>query len=1210
MLMERGAQLNVRNKRGWTPLDYAYSVDMRDYLQVREAQLDVTHGSFPNKPQIRKMDGNNDSRMNPAANSDAVLPSLARNTSNPPTVSSDENASLILDLPSTPSTPEPIIEDIDDDSSRSYHSESLSDEESPTPGCRSLFSQLRKTDPKEALASLRAAWHRTSNALHLPQASEAVYTRLERARENVGAGWERMREGASARWNAMRRGREGDEDHLEGERSPLLGDQDVEGDGVASKVGEWVRDRANRTWEWMQNQKVYLQDRGAAAVEWGRERWRVVEETPEQRRAVGALGLFVLVLLLVWIVIVVLGSMNHRESQPIEGTPEPEPSPEPTGVPIPPVPEPQPEPEPEPEPELPPPLPAPIPIPKLPTEPPQHPPLCTSHDCVLLSGRIIQAMDMEVDPCEDFYTFSCGGWMKMNALHDSEEYFDQHFETHFVNMLALKHILTSPYIPDPSLTPAETILDRQLFRKVSTLYNTCMNASIDTQAETRALRTFLKEELVDRFYPIWDPIFPGGSHELNRDALRHAIIKLHDLGVPALFSITANPSPFPQHSTNPVSSSSSSSTSTSSPSYPNLNKIWISQPSFVTKGLAGGDEAAVERYIDAVEEVLRSVGEGVLSVPRGQGWRDVARAVVGVEKELEKVSYSSLDLPALTNIAGLQTITPRFTSWTSYFKDRFPPSSPFTATGSSHSSSKASRWKDDTEVVLKHGEATRRYLEGVARVVDETDPVVLEHYLAWTLARSFMEYASTDIRTSIARRLRHGDGKFVEEARWKTCGSLVSDYLPMATTRYFLLGTGFDPHFRETERATESNYAVQANVNERERSRPESSPTLDAAEITDRIRRRLEDVVGEVGWMDEETKVEAKKKLTTLIDYIAHPVYLLTNITLLASQHEDLNLPSSTFSSSSTSPAVFPPLSTTASATASLVLDMVAVKSWGVKRSVRMVLEENWGEVGVDVVWSGVSPLSVDAVYDPLINALLVPTGIIHPVFYASTAPQYLNYGAFGTLIGQALVGAIDSRGSHYNWAGYLSDWYTHHTRTSLTNASQCLISLYNNFTLPSPADSDSDIPEIHLNGTQTLENNIADAAGLRVAFDTWRQERKREQREQQRQYHGEVVWGQGRKGWVVGAPQPPMPPVNNRNAALPGFETWSPEQMFFVGYAQSLCNVARPEHDIANVRESDKAPNKYRVNGVLSQSTHFHRAYGCSVASGMRPTEDVCVVV
>ena len=210
----------------------------------------------------------------------------------------------------------------------------------------------------------------------------------------------------------------------------------------------------------------------------------------------------------------------------------------------------------------------------------------------------------------------------------------------------------------------------------------------------------------------------------------------------------------------------------------------------------------------------------------------------------------------------------------------------------------------------------------------------------------------------------------------------------------------------------------------------------------------------------------------------------------------------------------------------------------------------SWARLGKPVDHSewGMTPPTVNASYSPLANEITFPAGILQSPFFDPNADDAVNYGAMGAVIGHEMTHGFDDQGRQYDAKGNLRDWWTPADAVKYKAAAQLVSDQFDGFTVVDD--------QTHVNGKTTLGENIADLGGLTVAFSAM-----------------EKALGSGPR------------------AAVDGF---TPEQRFFLGYAQIWREVRRQEALRQQVNTDPHAPAKWRVNGPLSNMPEFRAAWGC----------------
>lgn len=222
----------------------------------------------------------------------------------------------------------------------------------------------------------------------------------------------------------------------------------------------------------------------------------------------------------------------------------------------------------------------------------------------------------------------------------------------------------------------------------------------------------------------------------------------------------------------------------------------------------------------------------------------------------------------------------------------------------------------------------------------------------------------------------------------------------------------------------------------------------------------------------------------------------------------------------------------------------------------RAQVAKEWSAYGkpVDRNEWGMTVPTVNAYYNPPGNEIVFPAGIMQfPVFDAEV-PEYLSYGAFGSVSGHELSHAFDSTGRHYDQNGNYTDWWTENTVKEFTKRADCFVEQYHNYTIDGP-----DGKALHVNGKLTLGENIADAGGVAAAFSAWSKR----------------------------AAEKP-------NEYLPGLDYFTHEQLFFVNYANWWCGATRKETAVNRLYTDPHAPKWARILGTMANSRDFNEAFQC----------------
>ncbi len=201
------------------------------------------------------------------------------------------------------------------------------------------------------------------------------------------------------------------------------------------------------------------------------------------------------------------------------------------------------------------------------------------------------------------------------------------------------------------------------------------------------------------------------------------------------------------------------------------------------------------------------------------------------------------------------------------------------------------------------------------------------------------------------------------------------------------------------------------------------------------------------------------------------------------------------------------------------------------------------------------TPPTVNAYNDPQMNEIVFPAGILQPPFFNKDAPDAVNFGAMGMVVGHEITHGFDDEGRKLDKAGNLRDWWSTDSAERFEKKSACVVQQF---------DESVALEDIRVNGRLTLGENTADLGGLKVALAAMR-------------------------AWLKDHPAPSSSAV-----------TYTPEQLFFLGYAQSWCSKYRPENARLRAQTDPHAPPFLRVNNPLKNLGAFSDAFGCKKGDAM----------
>jgi predicted metalloendopeptidase len=192
------------------------------------------------------------------------------------------------------------------------------------------------------------------------------------------------------------------------------------------------------------------------------------------------------------------------------------------------------------------------------------------------------------------------------------------------------------------------------------------------------------------------------------------------------------------------------------------------------------------------------------------------------------------------------------------------------------------------------------------------------------------------------------------------------------------------------------------------------------------------------------------------------------------------------------------------------------------------------------------SPPTVNAFYDPQMNEMVFPAGILQPPFYANAASSATNFGGIGMVMGHELTHGFDDEGRQFDAEGNLKDWWSEKVNAEFERRAGCVKSQFDGYV---------ELGDLHVNGKLTLGENIADLGGVKLSFRAMK--------------------------------------------AKAGSDP-AAEQEFFLGFAQSWCSKMRDEALRTQIMTNPHSPAHLRVNGPLSNLPEFAQAFGCNANSKM----------
>jgi endothelin-converting enzyme/putative endopeptidase len=201
----------------------------------------------------------------------------------------------------------------------------------------------------------------------------------------------------------------------------------------------------------------------------------------------------------------------------------------------------------------------------------------------------------------------------------------------------------------------------------------------------------------------------------------------------------------------------------------------------------------------------------------------------------------------------------------------------------------------------------------------------------------------------------------------------------------------------------------------------------------------------------------------------------------------------------------------------------------------------------------GMTPPTVNAYYNPQMNDINFPAGVLQPPLYDPKLDDAPNYGNTGSTIGHELTHAFDDEGRQFDAQGNLKDWWTPEDAKAFEERVQCVRDQYAQYTV---------VDDIKINSKLTSGEDVADLGGTLLAYIAWK----------------DAVAGQ----------------------VLEPRDGFSPDQRFFIGFAQWACENQRPENLRVSAITNPHSPGKYRINGIVADLPQFQQAFACKAGQPM----------
>ncbi|KOX79211.1 Endothelin-converting enzyme 1 [Melipona quadrifasciata] len=678
---------------------------------------------------------------------------------------------------------------------------------------------------------------------------------------------------------------------------------------------------------------------------------------------------------------------------------------------------------------------------------------CLTEHCVTVAASIINSIDPSVDPCEDFYEYACGGWIKKNPIPEGNSMWGTFDKFEQDNQLVIKNVLGKPF--EEMKSKAE--------KKAKYYFLSCMDAN-DT-IETLGAKPM--QDLLDSIGG-WNI---SGKFNVSQWSLQNTMHILENVyNMDGLFAWAVN------------EDDRNSSRHIIQARHHLIDQGGLTLPT-IDNYLNVTDHKVLTAYLEYMTKI------GVLLGGEKNSTRKQMDGVIKFETELARIMTLPKDrrdkekLYNLMSLKELQRKAP-FISWLDYFQN---------ATGLVNIT-----MTNETMIVNNAPEYFVKLSKLVLDYNKTNDKkVILNNYLVWQTVRTLTACLSKPFRDAYKGLRKALIGSEGREEQWRYCVSDTHNAMGFAIGAMFV----------------------------REVFHGKSKPM--AEKMIDQVRKAFTKNLKNLDWMDAETRRAAEEKANAITDMVGFPNFILKP-NELDERYSDLIIKKNEYFQNN-----------------------IRVNKYNLRKNL-----EKLDQPVNKTTWI-MTPPTVNAYYWPTKNQMVFPAGILQSPFYDIENPNSLNFGGIGVVMGHELTHAFDDQGREYDLHGNLNQWWNNATIERFKNRTECFVEQYSKFGIHGQ----------HVDGRQTLGENIADNGGLKAAFHAYLSTPK--------SYKDQL----------------PLPGLNLTH-----------RQLFFLNFAQVWCSSVMSEAIALQIKKDSHCPPKYRVIGSLSNLPEFATEFNCPEGSRMNP--------
>ncbi|KAI3385454.1 hypothetical protein SNEBB_008785 [Seison nebaliae] len=735
--------------------------------------------------------------------------------------------------------------------------------------------------------------------------------------------------------------------------------------------------------------------------------------------------------------------------------------------------------------------------------------VCLTSICVSTSAKMLEIMNVDADPCHNFYEFACGNWVNTRFVPTWESVYNRFKETYHQNTEVLLKILETK---DVSFNRRKSTA----IAKSLSFYRTCMNYSAIEEIGSQPLKDLINE------LGGWPMIYDGkdGFIQWNEEEfdLTSAIIKTHSYKINTFFHMALSIDDknssvyriafeqgglsFDSHSFRGYYVNNKKYDSGIEYEYSTFNmhkrRTQTSHDKLKTSILDYGKKIIKLLHPTPIDEEV--IVDGLTKV-----FMLETRIAKIFEMKLQDLNsenpYNLMDLVKFQDILHTSNNRIRIEQYLREMFDApysFPP----------------------TEQVIVY---TPKYFRELSNLLSATPKETIQNYMLFFTVQELAAHLSLKyqlVRKELTYQIK---GTMEDKPRWQICARRTDSVLGYVTGLMFVTQT-----FTNTTQK-EAKFMVEM------------------------IRDSFINNLPNLDWMDKRTRRKAEDKAKSIYEKIGFPRWLNYDdaVDRLDKYYSKLVSADNYF------------------------LNYLNSRVFQIRENL-----EKYGDVPDQEDWT-MTPVEVNAYYAASRNTIVFPAGILQWPFYhaQSDIPAALNFGSAGMIVGHELTHGFDNSGRLYDALGNLNDWWGKMPKENFAKRAKCFVNQYSKFPIANKT----------LNGIFTLDENIADNGGIKIAHNAYARYKAMNS-----------VLDEDEELMISDIPR-------RRDRILPGLR-FTDEQLFFLSFAQTWCARYTTKAAEMSVTIDTHSFAKYRVIGVLSNMVPFAKAFNCSLGTVMNP-ESKCEI-